>query len=122
MICGLNEKINTIRKLAHFTEYTLLGLMIRLCLESWFGNRTMKRVRLIAAGFGAGTGYACTDELHQMAIDGRSGQWTDVLVDASGVLLGVMLGTLLIRRTSRKPAEYAEADDRGETDGLFQKQ
>lgn len=113
---------HVIRKLAHFTEYTLLGLMIRLCLESWLGYRTVKKVHLMVSGFAAGTGYACTDELHQMAIDGRSGQWTDVLVDASGVLLGVALGTLLIRRINRKTAENAEADDRGEKNGIFQKQ
>ncbi len=91
-----------VRKLAHFTEYLMLGFMIRLCLESWFGHR-MKKYRILALiGFAAGTVYACTDEAHQLAIDGRSGQFTDVLVDGSGVLAGVVLGTLLIRSLNRK--------------------
>lgn len=91
-----------VRKLAHFTEYLMLGFMIRLCLESWFGHR-MKKYRILALiGFAAGTVYACTDEAHQLAIDGRSGQFTDVLVDGSGVLAGVILGTLLIRSLNRK--------------------
>ena len=91
-----------VRKLAHFTEYLMLGFMIRLCLESWFGHR-MKKYRILAfIGFAAGTVYACTDEAHQLAIDGRSGQFTDVLVDGSGVLAGVILGTLLIRSLNRK--------------------
>ncbi len=91
-----------VRKSAHFSEYTALGFMIRLCLESWFGHR-MKKYRILALiGFAAGTVYACTDEAHQLAIDGRSGQFTDVLVDGSGVLAGVVLGTLLIRSLNRK--------------------
>ena len=93
---------HAVRKTAHFTEYLLLGFMIRLCLESWFGSRMKKLSPLALIGFTAGTAYACTDEMHQLAIEGRSGQWTDVLVDGSGVLAGVMLGTLLIRRINRK--------------------
>lgn len=93
---------HAVRKTAHFTEYLLLGFMIRLCLESWFGSRMKKPSPLALIGFSAGTAYACTDEMHQLAIEGRSGQWTDVLVDGSGVLAGVMLGTLLIRRINRK--------------------
>ena len=91
-----------VRKCAHVTEYTVLGFLIRLCLESWFGSRMKKLSPLALIGFGAGTAYACSDEMHQLAIEGRSGQWTDVLVDGSGVLAGVMLGTLLIRRINRK--------------------
>ena len=33
--------------------------------------------------------YAATDELHQSLVSARSAQFTDVLVDASGALLGV---------------------------------
>lgn len=94
-----------VRKCAHFTEYMMLGFLIRLCLESWFGHRMSKYRVLALIGFGTGTCYACTDEMHQLAIDGRSGQWTDVLVDSSGVLVGVTLGTLLIKSLGRKTNE-----------------
>ena len=92
---------HTVRKCAHFVEYAMLGFLTRLCFESWFGNRMKRPGLLSAAGFTAGTAYACSDELHQLSIDGRSGQWTDVVVDGSGVLLGVTLGTLVIRRLNR---------------------
>ena len=96
-----------VRTCAHFTEYLILGFMIRLCLESWFGHR-MRKYRILALiGFGAGTAYACSDEIHQLSIEGRSGQWTDVLVDGSGVLAGVTLGTLLIKSLNRKKSEAA---------------
>ena len=96
---------HVVRKCAHFTEYMMLGFLIRLCLESWFGHRMNKYRILALIGFGAGTAYACSDEMHQLAIDGRSGQWTDVLVDSSGVLAGVTLGTLLIKSLNRKTNE-----------------
>ncbi len=93
-----------VRKCAHFTEYMVLGFFLRLCLESWFGHRLKKYRVLALTGFGAGTGYACTDELHQLSIDGRSGQWGDVLVDACGVLAGVTLATMLIRVLANRKA------------------
>jgi VanZ family protein len=90
----------SVRKAAHFTEYMILGLLIRLCLESWFG----KRKSLPVSSWAAGALYACTDELHQLLTDGRSGQWQDVLIDSSGVLAGVLISTLalkLVRRNAR---------------------
>lgn len=91
-----------IRKCAHFSEYTLLGLLLRLCLESWFGHRMKNRHALMLPAFLAGTAYAGTDEGHQRLIEGRSGQWTDVLLDGCGVLFGAFLGTRLIITIDRK--------------------
>ena len=93
---------HVVRKCAHFTEYMVLGFMIRLCLESWFGHRMRKYRYLALIGLGAGAGYACTDELHQIGVEGRSGQWTDVIVDTCGVLAGITLGTMLIRILAQK--------------------
>lgn len=95
----------TVRKLAHAAEFTILGFLIRLCLESWFGHKAAKYRILSVTGCGFGVVYACTDEIHQRSIAGRSGQWTDVLVDSFGVLTGVTLGTLLIRSLNRKTDE-----------------
>lgn len=92
---------HVVRKCAHFTEYLILGFLLRLCFESWFGHRIQKGRILALVGFGAGAAYACTDEAHQLAIDGRSGQWTDVLVDCSGVLAGAALGALLIKKLNK---------------------
>lgn len=82
-----------IRKTAHFTEYAILGFLLRLCIESWFG----KRGWLLQAAWLGGTLYAVTDELHQLTTDGRSGQWTDVLIDSSGVICGVLVAILILR-------------------------
>ena len=87
-----------VRKCAHFIEYFLLGLVLRCCMESWIGGR--KRLPLIAWLFGAA--YAASDEAHQLWVDGRGGQLTDVLLDSCGVLTGVLFAMLLIRITKNR--------------------
>ena len=91
-----------VRKTAHFMEFAVLGVLLRLCLESWFGHRVKKSSSLSLAGLCMGILYACSDEFHQLMIEGRSGQWTDVAVDGSGALLGILLGTVLIKCIRRK--------------------
>lgn len=84
-----------VRKSAHFIEYLILGGSICLCLFSWFG-----RFRLLnPAAWGCGMLFAVTDELHQRMIDGRSGQWTDVLLDSVGVMTGVIAVCFFIVHT-----------------------
>lgn len=98
---------HVVRKCAHFSEYTLLGFLMRLCLESWFG----KRKWLNPVSWAAGTLYAGTDELHQILSDGRSAQWEDILLDSAGVLAGVAVAALAVflfmRRNKRKAGEKA---------------
>ena len=96
-----DEAQHLVRKTAHFTGYMLLGLAMRCCLESWFGRRKW----LIPAAWAGGTVYAGTDELHQMLVDGRSGQWSDVLLDSSGVMTGVLLASLVITLAGRRRKE-----------------
>jgi len=81
-----------VRKTAHFTEYTLLGFLIRMCLESWIGNRRGNYM----ISWGIGTLYAVTDEIHQLLIDGRSGQWSDVLIDSGGVAAGAAIAAMIL--------------------------
>lgn len=75
-----------IRKIAHFTEYTVLGALIILSLNqnrSWYINVVISWI--------IGTTYACTDELHQRFVKGRSCQITDVMLDSGGVLFGAFI-------------------------------
>ena len=91
---------HTVRKCAHFTEFALLGISLRLCLESWRGSGKNNGL----PSWGGGTGYAALDELHQLMVDGRSGQWTDILLDSAGVFCGVLLTALILRRLVRGQA------------------
>ena len=35
--------------------------------------------------------YACTDEIHQLFISGRSGEFRDIMVDTCGGIIGLIL-------------------------------
>ncbi len=93
-----------LRKWAHFTIYLLLGVTaygwVRRRISGWF-------LRLFLA-WGTGALYACTDELHQRFVPGRSGQWADVGLDSLGCAVGVLLcaavfGLLFWRRRRKEP-------------------
>lgn len=75
-----------VRKLAHFTEYAVLGFLLYNLAGCY-----VKRKRSTA--FALGALYAVTDEVHQMFSEGRSPQLRDVCIDSAGVLAGVFLGT-----------------------------
>ena len=46
--------------------------------------------------------YAISDEFHQTFVAGRSGQITDVLIDLSGSLAGILLLSTILYLTNRK--------------------
>ena len=99
-----NDVQTVVRKCAHFLEYALLGLVLRLCLESWFGPH---RRKLTLWAWVGGSLYSCTDELHQIMVSGRSGQAADVLIDSTGVLLGALIAGLILSRGDRSPDSFA---------------
>ena len=47
--------------------------------------------------FLGGVFYAGTDEFHQLFVEGRSGQLSDVFVDGAGVLVGMTVFYFLVK-------------------------
>lgn len=82
-----------LRKLAHFTEFSCLGL----CLGWLWGMLTKTTAHSLLPALGCGFAAACTDETLQRFVPGRNGCFTDVLIDFSGVTLGVLVLVLCIR-------------------------
>ena len=79
LISNLNKPI---RKLAHFTEYLILCiLLINVLNLSRVKHKYIISIIICII-------YAFTDEYHQTFINGRTGQILDVLIDSSGSLLG----------------------------------
>jgi len=78
---GLGAWDTILRKLAHMAEFGLLWLLWWRAL----GYRGKALPALIAIA------YAVTDELHQTTVDGRHGSPIDVLIDATGVALAVLV-------------------------------
>ncbi|MDQ0359822.1 VanZ family protein [Breznakia pachnodae] len=80
-----------IRKLAHMFIYFVLSISVMVTLFTFplkLFTRSLFSVLICFA-------YACTDEFHQLFVAGRGGAFTDVLVDTSGAILGVIFSLIL---------------------------
>ena len=88
--------VHAVRKLAHFTEFFILGALLRQLFAA--APRQTPVLPVL-------TGLLCAlgDETIQLFIPGRSGQVSDVWLDFSGVLTAVLLTGLLARVKRRKP-------------------
>lgn len=80
-----------LRKIAHFTEFFSLGLLLL-----WqFRQLRFSGLRGFLLPLGAGVAVACIDETIQLFNPGRGPGILDVAIDASGVLTGICLGLLI---------------------------
>lgn len=82
-----------IRKLAHFSEYGLGGVLFFLLFYTYEWSEKRKMLTSIILGIW----YAITDEVHQLMVDGRSGNIVDVYIDTLGFSTGVCVTLLLIK-------------------------
>ena len=114
----ISEYQKPVRKLAHFSIYTLLGMSIAglTCTYNFTNNSKISKSKgdvsktsnsnptstRAAITLISGLLYAISDEVHQTFIAGRSGQVSDVLLDWSGIILGtiVVLGIYSLRTKS----------------------
>lgn len=121
---SLEESLSfPVRKCAHFTEYTILGVLLILTAEAWFPAGIPAENRdgpdllfssgsfLVRSGgaFLIGVLYAVTDEIHQLFVPGRAGQIRDVLIDACGVFVGIIITCRLRSRSAKR----SQASDPG---------
>lgn len=85
---SLQDKVTfVVRKCAHFSIYTLLGIWL-MNLANTFDINTRRKI-LICILFGIL--YASSDEFHQSFVGGRSPEVRDVCIDTCGVLFGNIL-------------------------------
>lgn len=98
---GLNGSWVTehlIRKMAHFAEYFLLGVLLWNCLKSYnLPGRFWTVLQLWLA-----TVIPLADETIQLFTEGRSGQVDDVWLDISGVITGTLLTVGIWRMRRRR--------------------
>ncbi len=66
-----------VRKIAHFTEYFILGVLIFLCFREY----NVKNIYLMILFCFM---YAISDEIHQLFVVGRDCSFIDVLIDTLG--------------------------------------
>ena len=91
------EKIDhPVRKSAHAAEYAALGVLAAgTCIHARKEDTVRRRriFREFLLPWGVASLYAATDEFHQLFVPGRSGQFSDVLLDSAGALAGMLILT-----------------------------
>ena len=89
---SLKKTETIIRKMAHFSIYTLLGFLLMFFMNTY----PIKVKEKISISLLVGILYAISDEIHQKFVPGRSCQITDVMIDSLGVTLGIFLLLMLL--------------------------
>ena len=72
-----------VRKLAHLTEFTILGGILYVILRRYIEYGTVVKT------IGVGIVIASLDEFIQLFSLGRSSQLSDVLIDTVGIIIGI---------------------------------
>lgn len=83
-----------IRKTAHFSIYALLGFLIS---GIFFKKEIFYTLSICFL-------YACTDEIHQYFVAGRSCRFQDVMIDTAGSFFGILIFILIMKLLNRKGA------------------
>ncbi|WP_296883476.1 VanZ family protein [Thomasclavelia sp.] len=90
-----------IRKLAHMSEYAILALFTYYALiKIAFNKRIIFQITFLISFL-----YACSDEFHQLFISGRSGQFTDIIIDSTGCLI-MLLFLYLWQKKKNESNDY----------------
>ena len=82
------DKLNKpLRKCAHASVYFILAILILNALLSCNNKHLLVILLTIFLCFI----YACTDEYHQTFVSGRTGQFSDVLIDTMGSVVACLV-------------------------------
>ena len=80
-----------VRKTAHFLEFFVLGVLVFFSCKELKINNIYWMIMFCFL-------YACSDEVHQVFVPGRSGNIIDVLIDSFGSTTSILLLKLKYRR------------------------
>lgn len=103
----LNENYTifySIRKLAHLTVFCILQIISFIIFRAFGQNFLKSAIYSLLIVFG----YASFDEIHQYFVPGRSCQFTDVLIDTLGGVIGLIIcsTTLTIKNIFKSILNY----------------
>jgi VanZ family protein len=86
-----NVPESIVRTFGHFSEFCALGFLMMNCFFAF--KEKLQPVHSILLSWG----YAWTDEIHQIFVDGRAFQISDLLVDLTGIITGsVLIATIIL--------------------------
>lgn len=91
-----------IRKNAHFFAYLFLGILVYFAVTNSHWPKPFFTAMIICVM------YAASDEWHQLFVPGRSGQISDVLLDSSGALLGIIVCLFILKIFFKKNTPFVK--------------
>ncbi len=112
-LCPFDLSMRVIRKLAHFTEFAILGALAGLLFEGWFKGLFSGLLLAVMAG----VIIALCDETIQLFVPGRTGRVPDVWLDIAGAFTGAVLalaGRAVVRRVCGGGKRDIQLQSRGE--------
>lgn len=80
-----------IRKLAHFCEFMILGILVYINLKE-YNVRNIMAYTIIFSSL-----YAISDEIHQLFVLNRHCSIVDMAIDISGAIIGILFIHLIKR-------------------------
>lgn len=86
-----------VRKSAHLFIYLILGLLVYNFIIEFISFN----YKAFLLSMGISLLYACSDEVHQMFVSGRSGQISDIILDGFGALLGILIFKFIFERKKK---------------------
>ena len=89
----IQELDPAIRKLAHYSIYTLGGIII----INYINTYDIAERKKIFYSICLGAMYASSDEFHQYFVDGRSALITDVMIDSLGIATGACIFLCVVK-------------------------
>ena len=89
----LSEIEHIIRKIAHFSIYTLVGILMMSLMNTY----DLEQIKRVGISFGVGVLYAISDEIHQSFTPDRTPLVSDVCIDSCGVIVGIIIVIILLK-------------------------
>ncbi len=90
-----------VRKNAHCILYTVGGVAISV----FFTTYNFGKCKLILFTILTGFLYAVLDEIHQMYVPGRTSSAIDVIIDTTGIIIGLTIFIIILNLTTKKNRE-----------------
>lgn len=84
-----------IRKYAHVLEFMALGVSSTLFFHELMTKRRENSISVLLISILFCVLYACSDELHQLYVPGRSARFVDVFFDSAGAAVGSAASCLI---------------------------
>ena len=100
MLDGFNA---VARKMAHLTEYAILAVLLYRALHQGYQRKMIQAFRNSAV---IAVIFAAFDEFHQSFVASRTPSVTDVMIDAAGAGIGIVVLLYIHKRSHRPHASW----------------